>query len=101
MLTGEPPHTGTSAQAVIAKLMTEDVRPLTVLRRAVPAHVDAAVRRALEKLPADRFENAKAFGDALTNPAFTSSGTSTASSTRGHRRKVPFALSAAASALAS
>src|SRR5207302_9716345 len=32
MLTGEAPHTGTSAQAIIAKLMTEDVRPLTVLR---------------------------------------------------------------------
>jgi serine/threonine-protein kinase len=74
MLTGEPPHAGTSAQAVIAKLMTEDVRPLTVLRRSVPTHVDAAVRRALEKLPADRFENAKAFGDALTNPSFASSG---------------------------
>jgi len=37
----------------------------------VPAHVDAAVRRALEKLPADRFENAKAFGDALTNLGVT------------------------------
>ena len=48
MLTGEPPHTGTSAQAIIAKLMTEDVRPLTVLRRAVPPHVDAAVRHGLE-----------------------------------------------------
>jgi serine/threonine-protein kinase len=71
MLAGEPPHIGNSAQAVIAKLLTEEVRPLTVLRRSVPAHVDAAVRRALEKLPADRFENATAFGDALTNPGFT------------------------------
>ncbi|MBK6307344.1 MAG: hypothetical protein IPF47_17095 [Gemmatimonadetes bacterium] len=42
MLTGEPPHTGTSAQAIIAKLLTEEVRPLTVLRRTVPPHVDAA-----------------------------------------------------------
>ena len=56
MLTGEPPHVGTTAQAIVAKLMTEEVRPLTVLRRNVPAHVDAAVRHALEKLPADRFE---------------------------------------------
>jgi serine/threonine-protein kinase len=55
MLTGEPPHTGTSAQSIIAKLMTEDVRPLTVLRRNVPRHVDAAVRHGLEKLAADRF----------------------------------------------
>jgi serine/threonine-protein kinase len=66
MLTGEPPHTGTSAQAIIAKLMTEDVRPLTVLRRAVPAHVDAAVRHGLEKLAADRFATAGDLARALT-----------------------------------
>jgi serine/threonine-protein kinase len=66
MLTGEPPHTGTSAQAIIAKLMTEDVRPLTVLRRNVPAHVDAAVRHGLEKLAADRFATAGDFAMALT-----------------------------------
>jgi serine/threonine-protein kinase len=66
MLTGEPPHTGTSAQAIIAKLMTEDVRPLTVLRRNVPAHVDAAVRHGLEKLAADRFATADDFALALT-----------------------------------
>ncbi len=66
MLTGEAPHTGTSAQAIIAKLMTEDVRPLTVLRRNVPAHVDAAVRHGLEKLAADRFATAGDFALALT-----------------------------------
>ena len=65
MLAGEPPHTGTTAQAIIAKLMTEEPRPLTVLRRAVPPQVDAAVRCALEKLPADRFATARAFADAL------------------------------------
>jgi serine/threonine-protein kinase len=66
MLTGEPPHTGTSAQAIIAKLMTEDVRPLTALRRTVPAHVDSAVRHGLEKLAADRFATAGDFALALT-----------------------------------
>jgi serine/threonine-protein kinase len=65
MLTGEPPHVGHSAQAIIAKLMTEEVRPLTVLRRSVPPAVDVAVRRALEKLPADRFATAGAFAMAL------------------------------------
>ena len=65
MLTGEPPHTGKSAQSIIAKLMTEEVRPLTVLRRNVPPHVDTAVRRALEKLPADRFATARDYRDAL------------------------------------
>jgi serine/threonine protein kinase len=91
MLTGEPPHTGTSAQAVIAKLLTEEVRPVTVVRRNVPPHVDAAVRRALEKLPADRFENAKDFAAALTNSAFlhhASAGASAAPSTPTTRRWV-------------
>jgi len=66
MLTGEAPHLGTSAQAIIAKLMTEEVRPVTTLRRSVPMHVDAAVRHGLEKLPADRFATAGDFARALT-----------------------------------
>jgi len=65
MLTGEPPHSGATAQAIIAKLMTEAVRPLTVLRRSVPAQVDAAVRHALEKLAADRFATAGEYAQAL------------------------------------
>jgi serine/threonine-protein kinase len=68
MLTGEPPHTGAAAQAIVAKLLTEDVRPIAVVRRSVPAHIDRAVRRALEKLPADRFATAREFADALTAP---------------------------------
>ena len=65
MLGGEPPHTGTTGQAIIAKLMTEEPRPLTALRRLVPAHVDAAVHRALEKMPADRWSSAREFAEAL------------------------------------
>jgi tRNA A-37 threonylcarbamoyl transferase component Bud32 len=71
MLTGDPPHTGASAQKVIMKIITEPVQPVTVQRRSVPPNVAAAVAKSLEKLPADRFENAKAFGSALNNPAFT------------------------------
>src|SRR5262249_49211380 len=55
MLTGEPPHTGSSSQAVIARLLTDPVRPVRDSRPSVPEHVDAAVACALEKLPADRF----------------------------------------------
>jgi serine/threonine-protein kinase len=82
MLTGEPPHTGTTAQAIIAKLMTEDVRPLTVLRRSVPPHVDAAVRHGLQKLAADRFASAAEFSLALTGarPIALPAGTVTAAS---------------------
>ena len=68
MLTGEPPHIGTTSQAIIAKLMTEEPRPITTLRRNVPPHVNAAIRHALEKLPADRFATAHEFAAALATP---------------------------------
>ena len=71
MLTGDPPHTGSSAQQIIMKIVAEDVQPVTQLRKAVPPHVAAATTKALEKLPADRFGTAKEFAEALTNPAFT------------------------------
>jgi hypothetical protein len=70
MLTGNPPHLGASAQQVIAKIVTEDAEPATRHRKSVPHYVAAAVRVALEKLPADRFTSAREFSDALTNPAF-------------------------------
>jgi serine/threonine-protein kinase len=71
MLTAEPPFTGATAQAIIARVMTEEPRPLTTQRRTIPPHVEAAVRTALEKLPADRFANAAEFAAALANPAYT------------------------------
>jgi eukaryotic-like serine/threonine-protein kinase len=70
MLTGEPPHMGNSAQQIIMKIVTEEAAPVTKLRKSVPANVAAAVAKAVEKLPADRFETAKAFADALNNPGF-------------------------------
>jgi serine/threonine-protein kinase len=75
-LTGEPPHTGSSVQMIIMKIVTDVARPVRELRKAVPPHVAAAVAKALEKLPADRFDSAKAFAEALHNPAFTSPVTS-------------------------
>ncbi|MBL8996654.1 MAG: serine/threonine-protein kinase [Gemmatimonadetes bacterium] len=71
MLTGDPPHTGSSAQQIIMKIITEPADPVTRVRKSVPPNVAAAVSKALEKLPADRFESAKAFAEALANPAFT------------------------------
>jgi serine/threonine-protein kinase len=71
MLTGNPPHTGASAQQIIMKIVTEDAAPVTKLRRAVPPNVAAAVAKSLEKLPADRFATAREFGEALRNAGFT------------------------------
>jgi Tol biopolymer transport system component len=70
MLTGDPPHTGASAQQIIMKIITERAALVTSVRKAVPRNVAAAVARALEKLPADRFESAKVFADALENPSY-------------------------------
>jgi serine/threonine protein kinase/Tol biopolymer transport system component len=65
MLAGDPPFTGSTAQAIVAQVLTEDPRPLTVRRRSVPPEVEAAVLTALEKLPADRFGSAQEFAAAL------------------------------------
>ncbi len=75
MLTGDPPHVGSSAQQIIMKIVTEEAAPVTKLRRSVPPNVAAAVAKALEKLPADRFESAKAFADALNDPGFATQAT--------------------------
>ncbi|MEO7646805.1 MAG: protein kinase [Gemmatimonadaceae bacterium] len=68
MLVGEPPFTGPSAQAIIARVVTEEPRSLVVQRRTIPPHLEAAVRKALQKMPADRFANAAQFAAALANP---------------------------------
>ncbi|MCL4864398.1 MAG: protein kinase [Gemmatimonadales bacterium] len=65
MLTGEPPHTGPTTPAIVARLMTEKPRDIRATRAAVPAGVDAAIQRALEKSPADRFPSCGAFAEAL------------------------------------
>ena len=65
MLAGEPPVTGASAQAMIAKLMTEKPTHVRILRDTVPEGVDEAITRALAKTPADRFATAEQFARAL------------------------------------
>ena len=70
MLAGEPPHMGNSAQQIIMKIVTEEAAPVTKLRKSVPPNVAAAIATAIAKLPADRFDTAKAFAEALANPAF-------------------------------
>jgi Tol biopolymer transport system component/tRNA A-37 threonylcarbamoyl transferase component Bud32 len=71
MLTGNPPHVGSSAQQIIMKIITEQPADVTAHRKSVPPNVAAAIGRALEKLPADRFESSEKFAEALANPAFS------------------------------
>jgi eukaryotic-like serine/threonine-protein kinase len=71
MLTGDPPFTGSTAQAIVARVLTETPRPILPQRHTLPPHVEAAVLTALEKLPADRFATAAEFADALAGPTTT------------------------------
>ena len=99
MLTGQPPHVGGSAQQIIMKIITTPAEPVTVHRKSVPPNVAAAVAKAIEKLPADRFESAKAFADALANPGYTSTSFVTSVPIAG-RRGVPIPVFGAMTAVA-
>ena len=65
MLAGEPPFTGPTAQAIVARVMTERARPLHAVRDTVPEYIAIGVATALEKLPADRFASAVLFAASL------------------------------------
>ncbi len=81
MLTGDPPYTGSTAQAIVAKVITEKAPPVTAIRDTVPSHVAAAVEKSLSKLPADRFTTAADFAVALSQQAVApvaAAGTGTA-----------------------
>jgi len=66
MLMGEPPFTGPTVQAIIAKVMTDQPHAMTVHRKSIPPYLEAAVLTGLEKLPADRFTTAAEFSAALS-----------------------------------
>src|SRR5206468_3115935 len=65
LLAGEPPFNGPSAQAIIARALTETPRPLSTVREAVSLSLQAAVNKALARTPADRFSTAAEFAKAL------------------------------------
>jgi serine/threonine-protein kinase len=65
MLAGQPPFTGATAQAVLARHVTDAVPPITTVRSGLSAPTARAVTKALGKAPADRFVSATAFSEAL------------------------------------
>jgi hypothetical protein len=65
MLTGNPPFTGQTAQAIQARHLHEAPPPLRVVRPAVPQALEAAIGRALAKVPGDRYASAAEFSHAL------------------------------------
>ena len=99
MLVGEAPFAGPTAQAVIARVLTEEPRAIQGQRKSVPPQVEAAVMRALEKIPADRFTSASEFADALGDARASPSGVSTTSHRTARAGKEWRALSVAHAAV--
>jgi serine/threonine-protein kinase len=98
MLTGDPPFTGSTAQAIVARVVTETPRPMLPQRQTIPLHVEAAVLTSLQKLPADRFKTAAEFAEALTDRQYTSAATVAMPAAGSPRSRVatlgPWALAA-------
>ena len=70
MLVGEPPYRGSTPAAVLGKIVNAEPASATAARKSVPANVDATIRKALEKVPADRFTSASEFTRALADRGF-------------------------------
>ncbi len=72
MLTGDAPFTGTTVQAIVAKVLSAEPERPSLVRKTIPPNVESAVLTALAKLPADRFATAAEFATALGNTGYAS-----------------------------
>src|SRR5438552_16168126 len=86
MLVGEPPFTGPTAQAVIARHSLDMVSPPSIVRSTIPDAVEGAVLRALSKVPADRYATTALFAEALNTPSAATGAHRRATLERGVRR---------------
>ena len=68
MLSGQPPYPGETAHAILARLLTEEPSPLSTMRVPVAPALEAAVLKALAKVPAERFTSAEEFAQAVRLP---------------------------------
>ena len=68
MLAGDPPYTGPTAQAILARRFTDPVPSLRAVREMAPRVVEEAIVRALARAPADRFRTVSDFIEALGRP---------------------------------
>ena len=86
MLSGEPPFTGPTPQAIIVRSLGAPRPSLRLVREAVPAELDSAVTRALAHDPVDRFPSVAAFAEALGRVASPAASPAAGSSHRVPRR---------------
>jgi hypothetical protein len=66
MLAGNPPFTGSTAQAIQARHLHQAPPPLRIVRPAIPQALETVIGRALAKVPGDRYASAAEFSRALT-----------------------------------
>ncbi len=71
MLAGDPPFAASTAQAILARKSVEQAPAISTVRETVPNHVEAAIARALARIPADRYASALEFSAALAEPSAT------------------------------
>src|SRR6266513_2160027 len=64
---GQPPFTGPTAQAIMARHSLDSVPRLKIVREAIPDDLESVIERALEKVPADRYQTAEQFASALNS----------------------------------
>jgi len=99
MLTGAPPFTGASVQAIVARVLSSEAEPPSRVRNTIPSHVEQAVLTALAKLPADRQASAAEFASALATTSGAHPSGAMMSPARGVRTRTTAALLASAVAL--
>ncbi len=100
MLAGEAPFTGPTVQSIVSRIVTEEPRSLTLQRKTIPPHVEAAVLKALEKLPADRFATAGQFAEALSRASEARAVVGPAGHGGGWRAAVPWTVAGLAAVAA-
>ncbi|HTE44050.1 MAG TPA: serine/threonine-protein kinase, partial [Gemmatimonadaceae bacterium] len=90
MLIGEPPFTGPTASAIAMRHLAEPAPSIRLRRRTTPESIETAVRRAMEKVPADRFRSVRLFSEAAMSepPAATERDAPTASTVHPSRRRL-------------
>lgn len=89
MLVGEPPFTGPTAQAIIARHSMDLVSPPSIVRSTIPDAVEGAILRALAKVPADRYSTTALFAEALSTPSAATGAHRRASLARAAGRRSP------------
>jgi eukaryotic-like serine/threonine-protein kinase len=100
LLVGEPPYTGSTPQAILAKIIMAEPVSATGQRRSVPPNVDAAIRRAVENIPADRFTRAGDFAEALADAGYRHGTTAVGVTAPGPWRRISVGLAVTTAFLA-